>query len=523
MKGFATIDLVVLVSYLAIIVVIGSSFYRKRTTSKDYFLGGRAMGWLPVGISIIAADLSAITVMGLPAWGYQHNLELWWVNLGVPLCAPLVILLFIPFYSRLNLYTAYEYLERRFDLKIRLLTSALFQLLRGIHVTIVIYAPALVISLATGMPVWKCVLLMGLVTTLYTALGGMKAVIWTDVIQFCTVMLGLVLISRFALAHVDGGIVTAYKTALAAGRLKLFNLSTDPSQLTSFWACLLGGTVLSLAPLVTDQAILQRLFTTKSEADCKRSIIAQVILVLPTTLILYLTGTVLFVFYHLNPSRLEGLTSSDAIMPFFAIRELPSGSSGLVVAAIFAASMAVMSAGINSITTASVIDFYQRIFRPQASPEHYATVGRVGTVCWGLLLTGLALFAGHLGDLALGYNHVSSILSGPMLGIFLLGVLTARATPTGVLVGVFGGMLTVIFFSVKTDWSFFLLGPVGVAATMLAGYAASLLMRAPSEEQVRGLTVGSLAKSTDTDRDTQIRMTTRGQESTNAVRSSACD
>src|SRR5262249_49123249 len=140
------------------------------------------------------------------------------------------------------------------------------------------------------------------------------------------------------------------------------------------------------------------------------------------------------------------------IMPFFAIRELPSGAAGLIIAAIFAASMAVMSAGINSITTASVVDFYQRLFRPAAPEEHYANVGRLGTVIWGVLLTGLALFAGHLGDLALGYNHVSSILSGPMLGIFLLGVLTARTTSAGVLAGAAGGMLSVIYFSVKTDW-----------------------------------------------------------------------
>jgi sodium-coupled monocarboxylate transporter 8/12 len=354
-----------------------------------------------------------------------------------------------------------------------------------------------VISIATGLPVWQCVLLMGLATTLYTALGGMKAVIWTDVIQFCTVMLGLTLITWFALERVDGGIVAAYQTALTAGRLKLFNLSTDPSQLTSFWACVIGGTVLSLAPLVTDQAILQRLFTTKSEADCKQSIIAQVILVLPTTMFLYLTGTVLFVFYHMNPSRLNGLVHNDTVMPFFAIHELPSGVAGLIVASIFAASMAVMSAGINSLTTASVVDFYQRLFRPQASSQHYASVGRIGTVCWGVLLTGLALFAKYLGDLALGYNHVSSILSGPMLGIFLLGVITTRSTSGGVLAGAGSGMLVVAWFSWRTDWSFFLLGPVGVASTIVVGYLASLLMRPPSEEQVAGLALGRLDHSTE--------------------------
>jgi len=486
-RALGTIDLIVIVGYLLTIATIGMSFYRKNTTSRDYFLGGRAMWWLPVGISIIAADLSAITVMGLPAWGYQHNLELWWVNLGVPLAAPIVILLFVPFYASLNLYTAYEYLEKRFDLKVRLLDSVLFQLLSGVHIDIVIYAPSLVISLVTGFPVWQCILLMGLFTTFYTTMGGMKAVIWTDVMQFCTVVVGMFLIFYFALKSIDGGLIAAYRTALDAGRLKLFNLSTDPSQLTSFWVCVLGGWVLCLAPLVTDQAVLQRLLTTKSVADCRQSILVQVVLVLPTTLLLYLTGTALFVYYHFHPSRLQGLTWNDAVMPFFALQELPTGVSGLIIAAVFAASMAVMSAGINSITTATTVDFYQRLFRPNEASQHYAKIGRIGTMSWGLFLTGLALFADQLGDLALGYNRVSSVISGPMLAIFLLGVLSERVASSGVLIGAATGIITVAGVSLHSTWSFFLLGPIGVVSTLAAGYVSSLFMPPPSEEQLLGL------------------------------------
>src|SRR5262245_3994653 len=187
MKGFSTLDYAVVIGYLIAMAAFGSSFYRRKSTAREYFLGGRTMWWLPAGISVLATDLSAITVMGTPAWSYGHNLELMWNSLGFPLMAPVIIKVFVPFYAGLNLYTAYEYLEIRFNLQFRSFTSALFLLLRSIHVALVIYAPALFISFVTALPVWQSILFMGLFTTSYTTLGGIKAVIWTDVIQFCTV------------------------------------------------------------------------------------------------------------------------------------------------------------------------------------------------------------------------------------------------------------------------------------------------------------------------------------------------
>ena len=344
--------------------------------------------------------------------------------------------------------------------------------------------------MVTGLPVWECILFMGCFTTFYTALGGMRAVIWTDVIQFCAVSVGVLLIFYTALHHVSGGAAAAYRTALEAGRLRLFNFSTDPRELTSFWACIIGGSILCVAPLTTDQAVLQRLFTTKSAADCRQSVILQSILVVPITLLLSLTRIALFAYYHDNPGRLAGLNADDAIMPFFAVHELSAGVSGLIIASIFAASMSVMSAGINSLTTATTVDFYQRVFHPGRSPEHYAMVGRIGTLAWGLVVTLLALFAGRLGELALAYNRVSSVVSGPMLGIFLLGILTRRATALGSLLGAAAGMAAVGLASLRTGWSFFYFGPIGVLTTITAGYLASLLTRPPKPEKVHGLVFG---------------------------------
>ena len=490
MKAFTTLDTVTVVTYLVGISVIGSLFYKRKSTAKEYFLGGRSMSWLPVGISIIAVDLSAITVMGNPAWSYQHNLEIIWQAFGYLIVAPVVILVFVPFYTRLNLYTAYEYLEKRFNLNVRLVTSILFQILRCAHVAIALYAPSLIIAFVTGRPDWQCILFMGAVTILYTTLGGMKAVIWTSVIQFCTVVTGILLISYVAVSHVSGGMATVYKTALEAGRLKLFDFSFDPKDLTSFWACIIGGSLLSIAPMTTDQAILQRYFTTKSYQDCKQSIILQSILTIPIQLLLFFAGIGLFVFYHYHPSHLAGLTSKDAIMPFFAVHELPSGISGLLIASIFAASMAVMSAGINSLTTATTVDIYQRLFRPDATPQHYATVGRIGTAGWGVMATFFALFAKHLGDLILSYMRVSSFISGPLFGIFALAALSKRTTANGALIGAGVGTVVVAVIALRTEWSFFYQGPIGVVVTMSVGYAASLFMSPPPLEKIRGYVMG---------------------------------
>lgn len=243
---FSLIDWLILGGYVLAIATLGSLFYRKKTTAGEFFLGGRRMNAIPVAISLVAADMSAISYMGAPAWTYQHNMELVWSSWTYLFVAPVIMFLFMPFYSRFKFYTAYEYLERRFDLKTRLLGSALFLLLRGSHVAIVIYAPSLILSLLTGLPLAGCVLIIGGCTTIYTTLGGMKAVIWTDVMQFTILLTGLVAIVWLSISHVPGGLPEVWRTSLAGGRLHLFNFSTDFREITTFWATVVGGGFMAL-------------------------------------------------------------------------------------------------------------------------------------------------------------------------------------------------------------------------------------------------------------------------------------
>jgi SSS family transporter len=487
---FSSANWFILCSYIIIISFVGSLFYRKRTTSKEFFLGGRRMTAIPVAISLVAADMSAISYMGAPAWTYNHNLELVWASWSYLLIAPVVMFLFMPFYSRFKFYTAYEYLERRFDLKTRLVGSAIFLIMRASHVAIVIYAPSLILSLITGLPLVRSVLIMGFCTTLYTTLGGMKAVIWTDVMQFTILLAGLFIVTWMSIAHVPGGITTVWQTVRETGQLHLFNFSTDLKQLTTFWAAGIGGAFMALSTLGTDQAYLQRYFTTSSLKEGQRSILLDGIIVVPVSLLLYSVGPILYTFYHFHPDQLKGLPTQDAILPFFVMTQFGGWLSGLVIASIFAASMAVMSAGINALTTASTVDFYKRLLRPNASDSNVVLAGRIGTIGWGALATFGALFVGHMGPIINAFNMINSFLGGPILGIFLLGMLSRRARGTAAIAGAAVGLVSISLLAWKTEISFFYYAIVGTLVTLGAGWLFGQFGPAREVSDLAGLVRG---------------------------------
>jgi sodium-coupled monocarboxylate transporter 8/12 len=488
---FSFADWFILGGYVVAISTLGSLFYRKKTSAGEFFLGGRHMKAIPVAISLVAADMSAISYMGAPAWTYQHNLELVWSSWTYLFVAPVVMFLFMPFYSRFKFYTAYEYLERRFDLKTRLLGSVIFLLLRGSHVAIVIYAPSLILSLITGLPLAGCVLIIGGCTTIYTALGGMKAVIWTDVMQFSILLTGLFTIVWLSVSHVPGGIPEIWRTAEEGGRLQLFNFSTDLKQVTTFWAAAIGGGFMALSTLGTDQAYLQRYFTTSSLKEGQRSILLDALIVVPVSLLLYSVGPVLYTFYRFHPEELKGLPTTDAILPFFVMKELGGWLSGLVIASIFAASMAVMSASINALTTATTVDFYKRLWRPNCSDAETVLAGRIGTVAWGAAATGAALFANRLGPIIIAFNIINSFLGGPILGIFLLGMLSRRARGAAAIAGALVGLTSVSLLAWKTQVAFFYYAIVGSLVTFGCGWLLSRWRPARGAsgliETVRGL------------------------------------
>ncbi|MFO0888021.1 MAG: sodium/solute symporter [Isosphaeraceae bacterium] len=459
------LDLGCFVFYMALLVGTGLFFTRRQRSLKEYLLADQDIHWIIVAVSVLAALFSGITYLGAPAEAYYHDLCYIWVLASFLIATPITTLVFLPFFRGLNLYTAYEYLDRRFDRRVRRIASALFIARVTLYMATVIYAPALAIMEITGWPLWISVLLSGAAATIYTTFGGMKAVIWTDSLQFVVLCGGILLILGFAVAEVPGGFAAAWGLAAGEGRTRLLNLSLDPTERVTFWGALIGGTCHNLVQMVTDQISVQRYLTSKSLQECQRALWLKLGVTLPLVVFFYLTGTVLFGYYRVHPerepvvnaagqvvSRGEAAGRGEArplsggqqnrILPFFVVRQLPSPLPGILIAAVFGATIAAVSAGINALATAALVDFGGRPGTGGRSEAGQFRLARLLTVLFGIVATAMALGIGRLGTLVEVSIKTFGVFGGPLLGIFFLGVLSRRANGNGALIGGVAGAAT---------------------------------------------------------------------------------
>ncbi|MCS7158601.1 MAG: sodium/solute symporter [Blastocatellia bacterium] len=474
MKNLTALDYSVLFFYLSVIALIGSAFYRGGESLKGYLLAGQEMKWYVAALSIVATLFSGITYLGAPAFAYANNLTLLLSGLTIPLVIPIITRLFVPVFYAVGVFSAYEYLEKRFDGRVRASASLLFLLLRCSYLAIVIYAPSLVLSLITGLPVVESILLIGLVTTIYTFLGGARGVIWTDFMQFFVFTSTMVLILAKLLEGVGGEISEALRVADEHGRLKVVDFRLDLYNMQSVWGILLGGAFINLSTYGVDQITIQRYLTTPSPQHAQRALLMNSVIVILMLFCLYAIGIGLFVFYQKNPDRLVPLPVSDSILPYFVVHELPRGIPGLFTASLFAAVMSTVSSALNSLTTISVVDFYSRYFKIHIPHMRDLVVSRFLTLIWGAVATALALFIGRWGTLIEASLTVNSFFGGVLLGVFLLGIGTKRANARGALFGLLIGMGLLIITATMTKISFFWYSPLGCGLTFLAGYAVSL-------------------------------------------------
>ncbi len=482
MHQLAAGDYVVFILYMLASVGIGVLFVREQRNLKSYFLAGQNMHWIAVGISVIAALFSGISYLGAPAEAYGHDLKFSLTLAAFFIATPVTTVLFLPFFYNLKLYTAYEYLERRFNLSIRAISSALFITRVAFWLGLAIFAPALVLSEVVGVPTWISIVLVGAITTAYTAMGGMKAVIWTDVLQFFVLFGGVVVTIIVAVQNIPGGARGAWELA-SDGHTRMFDFSLSLTQRVTFWGAFIGGAFTNLVQMATDQVSVQRYLTTPSLRQSQRSLWFKLFVTVPMCLVFYFTGTALYAFYKANPDKLIPLESNDRILPYFVVHELASPIPGILVAAIFAATMSTVSAGINSLTTAFTVDFYRRLWRRQASEDHCLRLAKWLTLAFGALATILAFVASRLGTLVEASNKVMGLLGGPLLGIFFLGILTRRATGPGTLIGAVIGSSCLYYVAFHTEVSFLWYATFGMIVTMIVGYLASLLFPPPTAEQ----------------------------------------
>jgi len=546
-------DWIVVVAYIGWIIIDG--LRRSKGTDKvdGYLLANRSLPWWAVGLSVMATQMSAVTIVGTTGLAYSTGLRFIQNYFPLPLAMVILSLTVVPFFTRARVYTAYEYLERRFDVSVRSLASLLFLVGRAASLGVTLAAPSVVMSAILGWSLPVTVLVICIPMIAYTTIGGVQAVAWTDVKQMFIVVFGMsaavVVLLYGILGHFSFG--QALELAGATGRLKAVDFSFNLSETYTFWSAMLGGTFLMLSYFGCDQSQVQRYLTAKSIDEARQSLMMSAWVKIPLQLLILFTGVLVFVFYLVNPppmlfnhvhdakvaasaqagefaalqrefdielatrrdaavradrdafvgsdARLKAIrskasavvktASGDAeysdinyVFPTFITTQMPIGLVGLMIAAIFAAAMSASGGELNALATATVIDFYKRHFVKNGTDTHYVFVSKLATFGWGLFACYVATRAANQGSLIEVVNRYGSFVYGSLLGVFILAIMTRRATARGAFWGLLAGMAAVLTVATQMPWIAFLWhNLIGAVVVVVVGMAISYTQDSPAK------------------------------------------
>jgi len=416
--SFGIWNLAILVVYLLAMLVIGWHFMRRQTRAEDYFLAARGMPWWPVAMSMFASLTSAVTYIGLPARAYEENVALIIVCVVSPLLVPVLAWGLFPAYRRSGVTTSYEFIGIRFGRAGRTTVSALFVLARLGWMGAVIYAPAMALAVATDLPLGVTIVLLGGMATAYTALGGLAAVLWTDVVQFVILVAGAVWVAIALSLQVDGGVPEIFRVAAQAGHLDIARLRPSLFEMSA----LVVGVSFFLQMMQdygTDQVTVQRMLAIKKERGVLWATIFNAGTDVVMIALLLFIGLGLLAFYQVVPPATA--VAADAVLPYYIVHHLPVGLSGLLISAIFAAAMSSMDSGIHSLTTVVVHDFIKPV-RASLTEEGTVRLARWITVGFGVLATLLAFQVSRMNNIIDAFATFMGLFNAPVLALFLLGI-----------------------------------------------------------------------------------------------------
>ncbi len=438
------IDWSVIAIYLFLLISLSIYVGRGQTGQADYYVGGRNLAWWAVGISTMATQTSAVSFISIPAFvALKPEGGLTWIQyeLAVPLAMIATSILLLPLFRKLELISVYAYLELRFGPGMRTLISAIFLFSRAFGTAVGLYASAIVLAVVMQIPIWATILLMGVFTVIYDTIGGMKAVVYSDVIQSLILFIGIFVCIYFAIKDLGG--VSAALEILPKERMQTLDLSLglDDSSSTPFWGFLIGAFFLYLSYYGTDQSQVQRELSAKTIADTRKSLFLNGYVRFPLALLYLCLGLALGGFYLSNTDFQDEvpLDLMDFMVPVFVLKYLPSGVRGLLVAALLAASMSSLDSALNSLSAATMRDFIER-FR-SLSERQSLWLGRLVTLFWGIIITTLAYGVGNIAETVIeSINKVGSTVYGPILAAFLVGVLSKRASTPAIALGVLAGV-----------------------------------------------------------------------------------
>lgn len=444
------VDLLVLVGYAVVVVSLGWIAHRRQSSTVDYFLGGRRLPWVVVGASILATAFSASSLLGGPGEAFHHGLLWLQLQVGDLLAVIIVVRFFVPALRGRELTTAYEFLEQQFDVRVRWLSSALFQLQVLFRAGILVYGPALALSTLTGADLNLTILAVGVLAGAYTVLGGLTAVVWTDALQVGVVLAGLGAVLATIHTGTDGGLPEAFRLAGAADRLRIVDPAAPLNSPRSVPGAFLGYGILALSVFGTNQQTVQRYLSCRSVAEARRAAWLGWALGAFITILTLGVGVALYGYYHQRAELLPDELPADAILPFFVAAELPPGVAGLLVAAILAAAMSSLDSALSSLATTFEVDFLAAR-RPVPEAERLRRA-RWLTLAAGILATAAALALAGRGTLLALAVRVMGWFAGPVLAVFVLGLRERRPSATVTLVAAGVGTAVVLLASIPGPW-----------------------------------------------------------------------
>ena len=502
--GLTGLDYVLIIVYLAAIIALGIWQGVRQKNTEEFLLAGRKMMWWPVAISSFAAYFSAISYVAIPGEAYNYGLTMFLAMVFLALPTPVALIVFVKLFYKLKLWTAYEYLEKRFSMGIRVMGSSIYLLNKCVYLGVALYATAMMLEPALGWSMLFSICLVGLVGLLYASLGGMKGIIWTDVAQFFVLCGGVVAVIIFILIKLPHGAADVWNTTVATNHG--FNIgprsgfwSFDFSQRITFWAWTIAMIPHCISP-ATDQVSLQLSLSCKNYKNVIWSSLGSAFGSWPVVLLFYICGLALLAYVRIlglgqgiDP---EALGKGDKVYTYFVTHVLPVGIRGLIVAGLLAAIMSTIVSLLNSLATVTLKDIYQRVVVTGRDDRHYLVVSKVLMVAWGFLAIGSSL---AIAVICRRYNvpliEISNtclgIFSGLLIGIFALGLMNFRANSACAIVGLAGSFLITFYFAIfhyllkdKGDRMSFLwfavLAPFGV---FLIGSIASLFVRPADKRQ----------------------------------------
>ncbi len=484
-----TLDYIIVALYAAGFLSLGYLF-KDQKDGKDYFLGGKSFGWLPLGLSIMATQLSAISFISAPAFvGLREGGGLEWLSFefGVPIAMLFLMAVLIPPLYKAGIVSIYEYLERRFSASTRLLLSAVFLISRAFATGVMVYAVSIIIESVLDISFFTTLAIIGVITLIYSLQGGMKAVVYGDMIQMIILFLGIVLCMGYGLAEIGGW--EAFTAQLDRSRLEAVDFQGwgfSEGEEFGFWPMVFGGFFLYVSYYGTDQSQAQRTLSARDLGVVRKTLLFNGLIRFPVTLTYCIMGLIIGTLVLSTPEFLAEVPRDkpDMMIPIFIRDYLPHGIIGLLIVAILSAAMSSLSSAINSLAAVTVEDFIGR--GRELDSKTYMRYSRLSALFWGLVCIVLAIYAGDIADTVIeAINKIGSVFYGPILATFLLAIMTSRTHALGMNIGLAAGVLVNIYlwqFVPEIFW--FWWNAIGAAVTLLLGYGTSLLLPGRAREVV---------------------------------------